>query len=43
MLRLDELLVVAIGQTLRVGQRLLKLGGEFVDTHLSCLPSGIFR
>jgi hypothetical protein len=35
------LLVTADGQTLGIGQRLLELGGEFVDTH-GALPSGIF-
>ena len=33
MLRLDELVVAADCQTLRIGQRLLELGGEFVETH----------
>jgi hypothetical protein len=32
-LRLDELLVVADGQALRVGKRLLELGGKFVEAH----------
>ena len=32
-LRFDELLIAADGQTLGIGQRLLELGGEFVDTH----------
>ncbi len=32
-LRFDELLVAANGQALGIGQRLLELGGEFVDTH----------
>ena len=40
-LRFDELLVAADRQALGIGQRLLELGGEFVDTHGS-LPSGIF-
>ncbi len=32
-LRLDELLIVADGQTLGVGNRLLELGSEFVEAH----------
>jgi hypothetical protein len=33
MRRLDELLVVADGQALRIGKRLLEAGGKFVQTH----------
>ena len=37
MLRLDELLVVAIRQALRIGQCLLEHGGEFIKSH-AALP-----
>ena len=33
MLRFYELLVIAHGQTLGVSQRLLELGGQFIDAH----------
>ena len=36
-LRLDELVVAADRQTLGIGQRLLELGGKFVETHESLL------
>jgi hypothetical protein len=32
-LRLDELLVVAHGDALRIGEGLLELGGELVEAH----------
>jgi hypothetical protein len=38
--RFDHLLVVADGQALRIGQRLLELGGQFVETHAEILGKG---
>jgi hypothetical protein len=40
-LRLDELLVVADGQALGVGDGLLELGGEFVEAHGIVWPFSI--
>ena len=42
-LRLDELVVVADRQALRIGQRLLELGGEFVETHEPALAACVVK
>ena len=41
MLRFDELLVVAVGEALRIRQCLLKFGGEFVESHENLLTQSV--
>jgi hypothetical protein len=38
MLRLDHLVVVAVGKALRIGKSLLEFGSEFIEAH-SGFPS----
>lgn len=37
MLRLDDLIVMSDRKALRIGQRLLELGGQFIQTHAEIL------